>query len=98
MDVKEPLQRDRELFNRQVKARGKVGGEVYYRELSINISFGPPDYFSVFQGEIDVIRRKADSFREMTNHSDSGVAILALSSLTVRSGLVTESLTSLSIA
>ena len=63
---------------------------VFCKKLSVNLSFRLPDDCSVFQAEVAVIRwaedvllRSAASFREMSIHSDSRAAILALSAQTV---------------
>lgn len=68
--------------------KGKMEGEVFCRELSINSSFRLPDHCSVLQAEVaaiklavDVLLRSAASFKEACIHSYSRAAILADSAL-----------------
>ena len=84
---------------------GKVGGGVFCKELSVSLSFRLPDHCSVFQAEVaaikaavEVLLRSAASFVEVSIHSDSRAAILALSARTVQSKLVKECLSSLEVA
>lgn len=93
------------FFSDRTKLRGKVGGGVYCQKLSINFSFRLPDYCSVFRAEVaaikvalDLLLLSAASFRKVPIQSDIRAAIQDLITLTVRSGLVRECLTSLSMA
>lgn len=93
------------FFMDESKLRGRVGWEVFYRELSIISSFKLAGYCSIFQAEVaaikvpvDFLLRSATSFREVYIYLNSRMTILAVSSLMVRSRLVKGCLTSLSIA
>lgn len=77
---------------------GKLGGGVF-KKLSLKLKLRLPD--NCFQPEVAVIKivvdlllRSTASLRKMSIHSDSRAAIIALRSLTVRSKLVKEHLSS----
>ena len=87
------------------KLGGKGGVGIFCKELYVNLSFRLTEHCSVFQAEVAAIKVAKDlllqstvSFSEVSIHSDSRAAILALSSLTVRSKLVKKCLFSLEIA
>lgn len=78
-------ERGNELLYNGSKLEGKVSKGVFCRELSINFIFRFPEYCKVFQSEVADVKVAVDlllscaAIREVTIHSDSKVAILALS-------------------
>lgn len=43
------------FFTDRSKLGRRFGGGVYCQKLSINVSFRPPDYYSVFQVEVAAV-------------------------------------------